>query len=136
MTALRPAAVYCRGFYGLARQLLENPRGMESAGLYFGFRRGSVWQCTRYYSVRNISGVPCRFEMDPWGVVVAHKSSERYGLELVAVFHTHPRGAPVPSVLDRRSMRLWPVPWIIASPRGIRAWMLDGREAVEVALSF
>ena len=113
----------------LARSLLLLARlpGGERTGIIIGERLGAEWRCGALVAVRNTSPDPgASFTMDPWGVVVAHTAAENLGLEPVAVFHTHPCGPPRPSTVDERFMRLWPMPWVIASPRGLAAWVLPG----------
>ena len=119
-----------RVLQGLARE-----GGVERAGLVFGERLGGTYRCIALFMVRNISSMPSvSFTMDPWETVVAHVAAEKYGLELVAVYHTHPCGPPRPSPVDERYMRLWPVPWIIASPGGLGAWTLGPAGPVRVGL--
>ncbi len=113
----------CTGFLPILRILL-NPKN-ESTGLFFGEIKDSVIYCKMFTLIRNLSRRPDRFDMDPWSIVVAHVSAEKYSLKLVATYHTHPMGDPVPSALDIKSMVYWRVPWIIASPHGVRAWILD-----------
>ncbi len=114
--------------------LLARKRSAERSGLVIGSPGTAGPVCTGIVMVRNVSGRPDRFEMDPWGVVVAHKAAWNLGMEVVAVFHTHPCGPPRPSGLDVEGMRLWPMPWIIASPRGVRAWALGEKGLVEVGV--
>lgn len=82
----------------------------------------------------NLLRSPTEFLADPLDIVAAHNLAENLGLEVVAMFHTHPAGDPVPSARDVEGMRLWPMPWIVASPRGTRAWALSGDSVVEVPI--
>ncbi len=107
----------------------------EVSGLVFGFVADGKAVCKVFFPVRNILDRPDKFEMDPWSVVVAHLAMEKYGLKLVAVYHTHPCGEPVPSFLDLRGMKAWPVPWIILGRTGLKAWRLHEGKIVEVELA-
>ncbi len=63
--------------------------------------------------------------MDPLSLYRAIKDIEARNLEVVAIFHTHPVDNTFPSIKDLDGMRLWPIPWMIASPkREISAWIL------------
>ena len=106
----------------------------EKAGLLIGRKGQGETLCHGLVAVRNVAESPVRFTMDPWGIVVAHKAAWNLGLDVVGVFHTHPCGEPVPSPLDARFMRLWPMPWVIASPRGVGAWILRDGGPVRLGL--
>jgi len=108
-------------------------RPVEQTGLLLGYRRDGAVVAAAYYPARNLAGAPDRFLADPWDVVVAHEAAENLGLEVVAVFHTHPCGAPSPSLLDLEGMRRWPLIWVIASPAGVRAWDPKGPSEVPVS---
>lgn len=112
---------------------LARRRGAEYTGFLLGAAGGGLVEAYAYVPVRNIASRPDRFTGDPWDTIVAHTIAENMGLEVVAVFHTHPCGIPEPSVLDLDGMRKWPMPWVIAGAGGaIRAWVLPGPEEVPV----
>ncbi len=59
--------------------------------------------------------------------------------ELGAIYHSHPRTAPEPSLTDIRYAEGWPgVIWIIIgyaeSDPEVRAWQIEGDEATETKL--
>ncbi len=106
-------------------------REVEVAGLLFGEKRGSIYECAGLWLTRNIAVEKrSRYTMEPWAIVVAHEAAMKYGWDLVGVFHTHPNCDPIPSSIDKRFMRSWRVPWIIASPDSVRAWILDEKDLV------
>lgn len=94
---------------------------VECPALLFG--RGAVVEMWTW--PRNVAGSPYAFRLDPEEVYL-HISAAG-DLDLLAVFHTHP-GSPMPSPIDLRYMRLWPVVWIIADVYtwGVAAWRLHG----------
>ncbi|MFB6491429.1 MAG: Mov34/MPN/PAD-1 family protein [Thermoproteus sp. AZ2] len=61
--------------------------------------------------------------------------AEAEGLELIAIFHSHPVGSR-PSSVDAKYMRLWPVAWIImdASTGEARAWRLGPQGLEEIPI--
>jgi len=117
-----------------ALMLIAKTARAEGTGLLVGYESEDEALCYGLVAVRNVEESPVRFTMDPWGIVVAHKAAWNLGLDVVGVFHTHPCGEPVPSPLDARFMRLWPMPWVIASPRGAGAWILRDGEPVRLGL--
>ncbi|MGC9130648.1 MAG: M67 family metallopeptidase [Pyrobaculum sp.] len=107
--------------------------GVECVALLFG-RRDTV---IRWTWVRNVAGSPLAFRLDPEEMYRAITEAEEAGLELLAIFHSHP-GPPVPSAVDMRYMRLWPVVWVISDVYSWRtaAWRAGGGDLREVPLEF
>ncbi|MFN3805190.1 MAG: M67 family metallopeptidase [Pyrobaculum sp.] len=103
----------------------------ECPALLFG--RGNTVYTWRW--AKNLLGDRHAFEISPEEMYKHIKEGEEAGLELLAIFHTHP-GDPKPSPLDLRHMRLWRIPWIIANiyTWEVAGWLLEGglRE-VEIA---
>ncbi|MCE4601057.1 MAG: Mov34/MPN/PAD-1 family protein [Desulfurococcales archaeon] len=118
---------------GLKRllEVIAADSSVEHIGLLFG--RGS--RVLVYVPLRNVYGARDRFQGDAWDIVVAFTMAERYGLELVAVYHNHPCGEPRPSKYDLEGMKRWPYIWVIASKREIRAWKQTSRGLVEVGVT-
>lgn len=116
------------GFTSLFRILSRDRR--EHVGLLFGRGR----RVTVYVPLRNASRENYLFTGDPWDTVVAFTSTDKYGLHLVGVFHTHPCGEPAPSYLDVEGMKRWPYIWVISSPYGLRAWRLVDDSLVEIGV--
>lgn len=103
--------------------------GEECAALLFGV--GDSVKAWRW--MRNVAESPIVFKLDPEEVYAALKTAEEAGLELIALFHTHP-GAPVPSPVDVKYMKMWRVVWVIANvyTAELRAWRLAGNRLEEV----
>ncbi|MEB3788899.1 MAG: M67 family metallopeptidase [Desulfurococcales archaeon] len=129
-----PEKIDCSGFRTIIDALLRYDT--EQTGLFFGEIIDDVAICRVFFPTRNIEDSSVRFEMDPWDIVVGHLVAEKYSLDLVAVFHTHPCGRPFPSRLDLRGMELWRVPWIIASKQETRAYILVGGNLRELSIKF
>lgn len=68
----------------------------EACGL-LGGRDG---RATHLYPVENVHHSPVSFEMAPLQQVQAMLAMEAEGLELVAIFHSHPHGPARPSATD------------------------------------
>jgi len=87
--------------------------------------------------LRNVLNSPIAFLLDPEEMYRAITEAESSGLDLVAIFHTHP-GPPIPSPLDLRHMRLWPVVWVISNIYTWEtvAWRLEDGRAAPVQLEW
>ncbi|MEM1572679.1 Mov34/MPN/PAD-1 family protein [Pyrobaculum sp.] len=111
----------------IPREFLEEARRRctpqeECVALLFG-RDNAV---AKWRWVRNLAGSPVAFRIDPEEMYRAITEAEEEGLELLAIFHTHP-GPPTPSSVDLKYMRLWPVVWIISNTFSWKttAWRLE-----------
>lgn len=118
----------------LAHARAAHPR--EACGLLLG-RGEAVDAVTLSANVH-----PCpetHFEIDPQALVDAHRAARDGGPEVIGYWHSHPRGAPVPSATDRAHAtgdgRLWAivgegkVEWWRDAPEGFEAlsYLADGR---------
>lgn len=115
----------------LARALMSLSGGEEER---VAFLVGKGEEVLYAYWARNVKRSSIEFEAEPWHVVQAHVSASKYSLEVVGIAHTHPSCPPVPSTLDVRGMKAWPLVWVIACPGDLKAWRLKegGLEEVEV----
>ncbi len=68
----------------------------EACGLAAG-KEGCI---TRVYLVENVYHSTVRFRMEPQQQVNALLDIEKEGWELLAIYHSHPDGPPVPSPTD------------------------------------
>lgn len=107
---------------------------VEAVGLLLGQRRGEEVVCNSLFRVDNRLKARELFETEPWHIVQAYTAAEAYGLEVVALFHTHASCPPAPSPLDVKGMRKWPLLWVIACPQEVRAWILRNEEVEEVPI--
>jgi proteasome lid subunit RPN8/RPN11 len=84
------------------------------------------------HRTRNIHASPLKFEMDPREQLRVLDGIEQAGLELGAIYHSHTRSEPVPSLTDVNLARWWPEPlWVIvglaADEPDVRAFrIVDG----------
>jgi len=114
----------------LAHLRADLPR--EGVGLWVG-RRGRVMQV---WPLENTHEVPeLYYQASPQAIIEAVQNIEARGLELVAIYHSHPYGSAQPSQTDR-SQAFWRVPYVIVAMRTseLRAYWLPEGEPVEVQL--
>jgi proteasome lid subunit RPN8/RPN11 len=107
---------------------------LEACGL-LGGKEGRV---ELVLAVKNAAQSKVLFQMDPKAQLRAMEQIEAEGLDLVAIFHSHPRGPSMPSPTDIKEAA-YPVVNIIWSKAGRRwqargFWIEDGH-AVEVPLT-
>ncbi|RDI96626.1 metal-dependent protease of the PAD1/JAB1 superfamily [Meiothermus sp. QL-1] len=102
----------------------------EGVGLWLG-RAGRV---LRVQPLANRHPTPrVAYRADPQALLEALRAAERAGLELLAIYHSHPQGPPCPSEADR-AQAYWRVPYVIFDLKGggFRAYRLPEGEEVEV----
>lgn len=75
---------------------LHGLQPLEGCGLLAG-RNGAVQSI---YQVTNRLNSPAAFEMDPAEQLAAMLDIEERGLELLAIYHSHPHGPATPSSVD------------------------------------
>jgi proteasome lid subunit RPN8/RPN11 len=114
------------------RDLARHARPLECVGVLGGPSSNRV---SVIYPIDNIASHPEReYTADPQGLIRAIKALRSQGLELNAIYHSHPNGPARPSRTDLE-LAQWEVPYLIVDAHNleIRAWkLLDG--AVEVRL--
>lgn len=65
-----------------------------------GLVAGNDVRTKHLYPVENIRRSPIAYEMDPVEQLRAMIDLEQRGWELIAIYHSHPNGPPVPSATD------------------------------------
>jgi len=90
----------------IAKDLLPD----ESCALLLGENNAVV----EIFPMRNIDESPVTFSMDSTELVDAYSLAESKGLQVIAIFHSHP-AQPSPSSSDIKFMEINPVIWLIYS---------------------
>lgn len=117
--------------YNAMIQHLQDEYPLEACGLLAG-KDGVV---SRQYPIENILRSPVAYEMEPTQQIQAIIALEEAGLELAAIYHSHPQGPSAPSETDV-ALAYWPeAAYIIVSLQDraapqVRAFgILEGRVA-------
>ena len=106
----------------VAHCLREAP--LECCGLLGGF---APLVCS-FHPLRNASASEVRYDADPRDLIAAVQSLRARGAEILAIYHSHPRWAAIPSQTDLAENHYGAVPRIIVSLLGeapeVRVWRL------------
>ncbi|MGG1313926.1 MULTISPECIES: Mov34/MPN/PAD-1 family protein [Cohnella] len=91
----------------------------EACGVMLGdFAPGRV-VASGYALVRNAAGSPERaFRFDPDDWAKTYGQTQKNQRNIVGLFHSHPQGAPSPSLADRLGWDGWGSYWIVALQGG------------------
>jgi proteasome lid subunit RPN8/RPN11 len=123
----------------VAQALAEQP--LECCGLLAGTIEEGVGRVARCYPLVNALASPVEYHSESRSLCDAHRDMRENGFDLLAVYHSHPTSAPVPSQKDLQ--RNWEfrevqgdvvhlIVSLVESPPLVRAWWLgetDYREA-------
>jgi proteasome lid subunit RPN8/RPN11 len=106
---------------------------LESCGLLAG--SGDAVQ--QVISVPNVLNSPTRYRFAPEAQLAAFEQIENSGLEILAIYHSHPKGPPIPSPTDIAEA-FYPVVFIIWSPENevwqARGFWIESGNFIEVLL--
>jgi proteasome lid subunit RPN8/RPN11 len=127
----------------IAQALAEFPH--ECVGLLAGVMESPkegddpaepVGRVVERYPLANVLASPIEYESEPRGMFEAVRDMRKRGIDVLAVYHSHPTSEPVPSRKDReRNYSPGVVNFILSlmtTPPTIRGWWLtadDYREA-------
>jgi [CysO sulfur-carrier protein]-S-L-cysteine hydrolase len=98
----------------IAKDVLPN----ESCGLLLGENDAVA----EILPMRNVDESPLTFSIESTELVDAYNLAESKGLQVIAIFHSHP-AQPSPSSTDIKFMEINPVVWLIYSTT---EWRLKG----------
>ncbi len=94
-----------------------------------GLLGGAGGRVDSFHPLRNASASETRYDADPNDLVAAVVALRERASEILAIYHSHPKWAAVPSKTDLRENHYGPVPRIIVSLLGstpeVRVWRLD-----------
>ena len=111
----------------IAHACSESP--IECCGLLAGRIENGVGVVTTRFAIENARRSPTEYETDARGMLSAFRYMREHGLDLLAVYHSHPTSEPVPSRRDvERNTYGETVVHLIVSLAGpepvVKAWWL------------
>ncbi len=112
----------------IAHARRESP--LECCGLLAGRVKDGTAVITDRYKIDNAASSPTEYETDARQLLEAFRSMRERGIELLAIYHSHPTAKPVPSRRDiERNTYGTSVMHLIVSlaeaEPSVRAWWLD-----------
>ena len=109
----------------------------ECCGLLAGVVEGPAGRVVERYALVNALASGREFESEPRSMFAATRAMRERGLEVLAVYHSHPTSAPVPSRTDLERNYSPDVVNVIISLTGeapaARAWWLTEKDYREAA---
>ena len=118
MKTISLTAAQIRQLVGIAKDALPN----ESCAFLLGHND----KVAKILPMRNIDESPVTFSIEPAELLYAYNLAESKGMQVIAIFHSHPT-KPWPSSTDIKFMEINPVVWVIYSTteRQLKAFVYD-----------
>ncbi len=109
------------------RKLAVDSLPLESCALLAGRISNEDVVVSDVIVTKNADKSQVSFSIEPSELLDAYSKAESMGLEIVAIFHSHPAPAK-PSSTDVKYMEINPVPWLILSTKDneLAAFLYDG----------
>jgi proteasome lid subunit RPN8/RPN11 len=104
-----------------------------------GIMAGKGNQVERLYPVENILQSPYAYKMEPNQQLESMLDLEEKGWEMLAIYHSHPKGPDVPSPSDIAQTTYPDAAQVIVSLRdrrrpSVRAFLIDGQVVDEIPI--
>jgi len=100
----------------------------ECCGLLAGVCGADVARAEKHYPLVNEAASPIEYRSEPRSMLQADRDIRKENLSIVAVYHSHPTSAPIPSRTDLERNYMPDVMQFIISLNGaepsVRAWWL------------
>jgi [CysO sulfur-carrier protein]-S-L-cysteine hydrolase len=107
----------------------------EGCGLLAGTVSGEFGRVTMHLPLENVLKSTTEFESEPRGLFTAYKLMRAAGVDVLAVYHSHPTSAPQPSQRDRERNYSEQVVNLIISLREeeeeVRGWWISATKVQE-----
>ena len=111
----------------------QNP--YEACAILLGNKDEKIWEATEIFLTENIEKSEINFTVSNEQLLEGYKMAEERGLDIVGIFHSHPKSLPSPSNTDMKFMKGNPIPWIIYSglTKEMKAYLLDS-EIIQILI--
>jgi|SRR5579862_3952882 len=107
----------------------------ECCGLLAGTVDSGQAQAMRRYPLANSAASPVEYLSDPKDMFAAMRDMRQRGIDVVAVYHSHPTSEAIPSKTDRERNYSTEIVNLIISLKGetptMRGWWLTADSATE-----
>ena len=111
----------------------QNP--YEACAILLGNKDEKIWETTEIFLTENIEKSEINFTVSNEQLLEGYKMAEEKSLDVVGIFHSHPKSLPSPSNTDIKFMKGNPIPWIIYSglTKEMKAYLLDS-EIIQILI--
>jgi len=111
----------------------QNP--YEACAILLGNKDEEIWETTEIFLTENIEKSEINFTVSNEQLLEGYKMAEEKGLDVVGIFHSHPKSLPSPSNTDIKFMKGNPIPWVIYSglTKEMKAYLLDS-EIIQILI--
>ena len=107
----------------------------ESCAILYGNRNGEENIVKEMWLTENIDASPVEFTLSNEQTLEMYKKSEELNLEIIGIFHSHPKGEAYPSDTDEKFMKINQdeYVWIIYSGinKNFKAFILESEIPIE-----
>ena len=109
----------------------EDPN--ESCAILYGNKNGEENIVKEIWLTENIDSSPVEFTLSPEQTWEMDQKRKELNLEIIGIFHSHPKGEAYPSNTDKKFMENNPYVWIIYSGinKNFRAFILESEIPIE-----
>jgi len=107
----------------------------ESCAILYGNKINEENVVKEIWLTENIESSPIEFTLSPEQNLEMHKKCKELNLEIIGIFHSHPKGEAYPSNTDKKFMQINPYVWVIYSGinKNFRAFILES-DSVEIQI--
>ena len=112
----------------------QNP--YEACAILLGNTDEKTWETVEIFLTKNIEKSEINFTVSNEQLLEGYKKAEEKGLDVVGIFHSHPKSEPSPSSTDVQFMKGNPVPWVIYSglTNDMKAYLLES-EVIQIPIN-
>ena len=99
----------------------------EACAILLGNTNEETWETTEIFLTENMDKSEINFTVSNEQLLEGYTKAEENGLDVVGIFHSHPKSVASPSSTDIKFMKVNPVPWVIYSglTKEMKAYFLD-----------
>ena len=105
----------------------------ESCAILYGNKNEEENTVKEIWLTENIDSSPTEFTLSPEQTWEMDQKRKELNLEIIGIFHSHPKGEAYPSNTDKKFMENNPYVWIIYSGinKNFRAFILESEIPIE-----
>ena len=113
----------------------ENEKPNESCAILYGDIKNENSIVKEIWLTENIEKSPVEFTLSPEQTLEMHEKEKELGLQIIGIFHSHPKSQAFPSSTDKRFMENNPYVWIIYSGinKDFKAYFLES-DIIEIPI--